>query len=154
MKNGFYALILACLISAFPGLVMAHGDVTPQAVDVSALPPLGEAWRDTNPYSGNPEAIKIGASAFNQNCARCHGLEAISGGVAPDLRKLDADCLSLADAAKKQGCFDDHNVYFLASIRHGKVRNGNVYMPPFEGVFSQEAMWAVKSWLETRRVSE
>jgi hypothetical protein len=27
-------------------------------------------------------------------------------------------------------------------------------MPPFEGVFSQEAMWAVKSWLETRRVSE
>jgi cytochrome c-550 PedF len=154
MKKLFIGTLMLLALPLASLQAMAHGNVTPQAVDVSTLPPLGEGWRDTNPYSGNPEAIKIGASAFNQNCARCHGLEAISGGVAPDLRKLDADCLSLADAAKKQGCFDDHNVYFLTSIRHGKVRNGNVYMPPFEGVFSQEAMWAVKSWLETRRVSE
>jgi mono/diheme cytochrome c family protein len=41
--------------------------------------------------------------------------------------------------------------YFLTSIRHGKVRNGAVYMPPFEGVFSQEAMWAIKTYLEDRR---
>lgn len=142
-------LLAICASQAF-----AHGNVTPQAVDTTGLPPLGEGWRTTNPYSGNAKAIEIGASAFNQNCARCHGLEAISGGVAPDLRKLDADCLSLADAAKKQGCFDDHNVYFLTSVRHGKVRNGNVYMPPFEGVFTQEAMWTIKSWLETRRISE
>jgi mono/diheme cytochrome c family protein len=26
-----------------------------------------------------------------------------------------------------------------------------VYMPPFEGVLSQEAIWAIKSYLETRR---
>jgi len=24
-------------------------------------------------------------------------------------------------------------------------------MPPFEGVFNQEAMWAIKTYLETRR---
>ncbi|MFX8274153.1 hypothetical protein ABTL44_19215, partial [Acinetobacter baumannii] len=54
----------------------AHGDVTPQAVDTSSLPQLGEGWRPENPYRGNEAAIKIGTSAFNQNCARCHGLEA------------------------------------------------------------------------------
>jgi mono/diheme cytochrome c family protein len=43
--------------------------------------------------------------------------------------------------------------YFLSSIRHGKVRNGAVYMPPFEGVFNQEAMWAIKTYLESRRAT-
>jgi mono/diheme cytochrome c family protein len=94
----------------------AHGDVTPQAVDTHELPALDEPWLATNPYRGNETATRIGTSAFNQNCARCHGLEAISGGIAPDLR-----------------------------------RNGAVYMPPFEGIFNQEAMWAIKAYLESRR---
>lgn len=145
------ALLFSMLL---PVWAAAHGNVTPQAVDTTGLPPLGAEWLDSNPYSGNPKAIEIGSSAFNQNCARCHGLEAISGGIAPDLRKLDSDCLALTDLTKRQGCFNDHDQYFLTSIRHGKVRNGNVYMPPFEGVFSQEAMWAIKSYLESKRISQ
>ncbi|MBP6491141.1 MAG: cytochrome c-550 PedF, partial [Thauera sp.] len=66
----------------------AHGDVTPQAVDTSSLKQLGEAWVTVNPYRGNKDAIRIGDSAFNQNCARCHGLGGVSGGIAPDLRLL------------------------------------------------------------------
>ena len=31
----------------------------------------------------------------------------------------------------------------------GAVRDGRVYMPPFEGTLSQEAMWAIRTWLET-----
>src|SRR4051794_2455968 len=77
------AAIGACVV------VGAHGNVTPQAVDTTGLAPLGEEWRSANPYSGNALALQIGASGFNQNCARCHGLEAISGGIAPDLRRLD-----------------------------------------------------------------
>src|SRR5262245_40713438 len=69
-------------------LALAHGDVTPQAVDTSELPKLGEDWRAENPFRNNDVAIKIGTSAYTQNCARCHGLEAISGGIAPDLRNL------------------------------------------------------------------
>lgn len=134
-----------------PVVAFAHGDVTPQAVDTKALPPLGEKWRDENPYRDNSEAVKIGTSAYAQNCARCHGIDAISGGIAPDLRKLDRDCLTLKNEAKKQACFKENEKYFLSSVRGGKVRNGAVYMPPFEGVFSQEAMWAIKSYLETRR---
>jgi cytochrome c-550 PedF len=129
----------------------AHGDVTPQAVDTTGLPKLGEEWREENPYRTNALALKIGTSAFNQNCARCHGIEAISGGIAPDLRKLDRDCVGLKSESKKQECFKEIDAYFLASIRRGKVRNGAVYMPPFEGTFNQEAMWAIKTYLETRR---
>jgi mono/diheme cytochrome c family protein len=36
-------------------------------------------------------------------------------------------------------------------VRRGRTRNGAVYMPPFEGTLSQEAMWSIKSYLETRR---
>jgi len=136
------------------GTALSHGNVTPQAVDTSSLPPLGPEWRDANPYIGNETAIKVGTSAYNQNCARCHGLEAISGGIAPDLRRLDRDCMDLTVEAKKQACYRETDAYFLVSIRHGKVRNGAVYMPPFEGIFNQEAMWAIKAYLETRRIAE
>ncbi len=124
----------ACVILAPAAL--AHGDVTPQAVDVSTLKALGEKLADENPYRGDKEAIRIGTSAYNQNCARCHGLEAISGGIAPDLRKLDID--------------KETDQYFLQSVLRGKVRNGAVYMPPFEGILPQEAIWAIRSYLDTR----
>ncbi|MES2019382.1 MAG: cytochrome c-550 PedF [Pseudomonadota bacterium] len=143
------ASVAAVLLTSL--FAQAHGNVTPQAVDTTGLPTLGDKWRDENPYRGSKPAIKIGASAFNQNCARCHGIEAISGGIAPDLRLLDRDCFGMKNETKKQACFKEMDAYFLSSIRGGKVRNGAVYMPPFEGIFNQEAMWAIKSYLETRR---
>ena len=145
------AVLLAAACSLSP-LANAHGDVVPQAVDTKGLAPLGEPWRDENPYRGNAQAIAIGTSAYAQNCARCHGLQAISGGIAPDLRMLDRDCVTQKDAAKKQACYKEMDGYFASSVRHGKVRNGAVYMPPFEGIFSQEAVWAIKSYLESVRV--
>lgn len=146
------ALITGAAMTPFPAL--AHGDVVPHSVDAQSLPQLGEAWREENPYRENKEAATLGASAYNQNCARCHGLEAISGGIAPDLRLLDRDCMGQKNAKKKQACFKETDNYFLTSVRRGKVRNGAVYMPPFEGILSQEAMWALKAYLETRRAAE
>ncbi|HEY5764128.1 MAG TPA: cytochrome c-550 PedF [Rhodocyclaceae bacterium] len=131
-------MILAGLAIASTNAV-AHGDVTPQAVDVSGLPPLGTVVPESNPYRDNAAAIEVGTSAYNQNCARCHGLEAISGGIAPDLRKLDLD--------------PDTDMYYYGSVIAGKVRNGAVYMPPFGEILQQEAIWAIKAYLETRRAS-
>ena len=122
---------------------MSHGDVIPHSVDTSTLPQLGPAWRDSNPYTSGPaheEALRIGTSAYNQNCARCHGLEAISGGISPDLRKLDNDCMDLADKDKRQACFAEIQEYFVSTVRRGRARDGRVYMPPFEGILTQEAM--------------
>jgi cytochrome c-550 PedF len=151
MKRQLLLLTSSFLLAlAAPG-AWSHGDVTPQSVDTSALPPLGEAWRGENPFRSNEAAVKVGTSAYNQNCARCHGLEAISGGIAPDLRKLDNDCASLKDAKRKSACVKENDEYYLATVRAGRTRNGAVYMPPFEGIFNQEAMWAIKAYLETRR---
>ena len=147
------AYSLSCLSLAvsfvFSPLAHAHGDVVPQAVDTKGLPALGDKWREENPYRGNKQAIGIGDSAYAQNCARCHGLQAISGGIAPDLRQLDRDCVMQKDATKKSACLKEMDTYYVSSVRNGKVRNGAVYMPPFEGIFSQEAVWAIKSYLES-----
>ena len=146
--------LLAGSLALSCGLIFAHGDVTPQAVDTHTLPQLGAKWLPSNPYSSGPaqaEALRIGTSAYNQNCARCHGLEAISGGIAPDLRKLDGDCTGLADADKKKACFAEMDEYYVATVRRGRTRDGRVYMPPFEATLSQEAIWAIRTYLETRR---
>lgn len=117
--------------------VAAHGDVTPQPMDTTGLDPLGEEWRPTNPYRDNATAIRIGESGYTQNCARCHGLEAISGGLAPDLRYLD------------KGDFGDE--WFMERIRNGaKKSDGTTTMPPFEGLISQEAMWAIRTYVESK----
>ncbi|MCB1915827.1 MAG: cytochrome c-550 PedF [Rhodocyclaceae bacterium] len=131
------ALRSAIAIAAFgfAGSVFAHGDVTPQAVDVTSLKPVGDEWLESNPYRGDKEAIRIGSSAYNQNCARCHGIEAVSGGIAPDLRYLPVE--------------DEGDEIFIMRIRNGATRNGRVYMPPFEGILQQEAMWAIRAYLET-----
>ena len=139
------------LFGLLPCAAMAHGDVTPQAVDTKELPTLGDQWRAENPYRGNDKAIKVGSSAYNQNCARCHGLEAISGGIAPDLRKLDNECVSLKDVARKTSCVAATDEYFSGRVRRGFSRNGAVYMPPFDAILQQEAVWAIKAYLETKR---
>jgi mono/diheme cytochrome c family protein len=78
-------------------------------------------------------------------------LQAQSGGIAPDLRLLDRDCTGLKADDKKLACSKETDKYFRDSVRHGKVRNGAVYMPPFEGVLNQEAIWSIKAYLETVR---
>jgi cytochrome c-550 PedF len=114
----------------------AHGDVTPQKVDTSVLPQLGDEWEETNPYTGIEDAIKIGESAYAQNCARCHGLDGISGGIAPDLRKLEPGY--------------DGDEWFVYRVRNGAVRNGVPYMPKMAEHLSQETLWSIRAWLETK----
>lgn len=133
-------------------LAFGHGDTAPQAVDTHTLPALGDTPSSTNPYranEANKEAVRIGASAYNQNCARCHGLDAISGGIAPDLRKLNADCGAFDTPDKT--CLGEMDEYFFNTVWKGRVRDGRVYMPPFEGIFTQEAVWAIRSYIDTRK---
>jgi cytochrome c-550 PedF len=127
-KLGF--AILCSTVFAF-----GHGSVTPQPVDTKGLEALGSEWLEENPYKGNKTAIEIGEHAYSENCARCHGLGAVSGGIAPDLRYLEDGI--------------DGDEWFMERIRGGAVRNGNVYMPPFEGILNQEAMWAIRAYLIT-----
>ena len=130
------------------GNAWGHGDTAPQPVDTGNLPKLGtNTWLDADPFrtgEHREEALEVGARGYNANCARCHGLEAVSGGIAPDVRKLNADCAG--DAA----CLKEMDGYFLDTVRKGRSRDGRVYMPPFEGILSQEAMWAIRTYIDSR----
>lgn len=136
----FVCAILFSVLIGLCGVASAHGDVQPQPVDTTGLDPLGDEWREANPYRKNKRAIEIGESAYTQNCARCHGLSAVSGGLSPDLRMLPLG--------------DEGDEYFMPVTRNGVIRNGVTYMPAYEGVLNQEAMWAIRSWLETVHVEE
>ncbi|TVT56678.1 MAG: cytochrome c-550 PedF [Sedimenticola thiotaurini] len=128
------------LLTGLPLFVYAHGDVTPQAVDTEGLPQLGEEWTEQNPFRTDdklhPVALEIGKSAYTQNCARCHGLEVISGGIAPDLRYLEENL--------------DGDEWFKERVTKGAVRDGKVYMPSFSGVISQEGLWAIRTYIDSR----
>ena len=145
MQKRFALAATALLLGAQLALVQnsrGHGDVQPQAVDTGDLEPLpeGEVALE-NPYrlkGGDQYALaqEIGASAYSQNCARCHGLQAVSGGIAPDLRKLE------------EGEFGDE--WFMERVMNGYTQNGATKMPGFSEILSQEAMWAIRSYTETR----
>ena len=147
------ALLVAGLLAGVigAGSAWAHGNVTPTAVETKGLTPVKDAgvtldadgWAAVNPYRQSPErakAVEVGASAYNQNCAACHGLEAKSGGIAPDLRMLDEG--------------DAGDEWFVERVRHGAVRDGRVYMPKMADYLSQEALWAVRTYLDSVHVEE
>lgn len=133
-------LMLTAVLSLVSTVSLSHGDVQPQAVDVTGLEPLGEDWLEENPYRGNAKAVEIGSSAYNQNCARCHGLDAISGGIAPDLRYISVDL--------------EGDEWYVYRVREGAIRNGITYMPKMADYLSQEALWAIRAYLETLYVEE
>ena len=139
MTNLTRVTTLVLGLSLAVGAAFGHGDVSPQPIDIAGLNPVGEAWLTENPYRKDPAQFEIaktiGASGYNQNCARCHGLQVKSGGLAPDLRYLEKG--------------KDGDEWFINRIRHGYSQNGATKMPAFEGTFSQEAMWAIRSYLDS-----
>jgi mono/diheme cytochrome c family protein len=60
----------------------------------------------------------------------------MSGGIAPDLRYLDEDFES--------------DEWYQERVRGGAVREGKVYMPKFEGIISQEGLWAIRTYIDSR----
>lgn len=139
LKNGAVVILgVAAATSSF--FAYSHGAVTPQAIDDSTLPKLEAEWAEMNPYRDLGDDVKVevqrvGSSAYNQNCARCHGLGGVSGGIAPDLRMLEADY--------------DGDEWYSYRVREGAVRNGAVYMPKMAEHLSQETLWAIRTWLES-----
>ncbi|APX14242.1 cytochrome c-550 PedF [Tateyamaria omphalii] len=139
-KNRF---LLAGALIAAATLAVAHGDVAPQAVDTTGLPAIEGEWLTENPYRADKvgeetwlRAVEIGASGYNQNCARCHGLEVVSGGLAPDLRFLEAE--------------EYGDEWYVERFVEGYTQNGITKMPAFGDLLGQEAAWAIRTYIEAR----
>ena len=118
------------------GLVMTHGNVTPQAVDTGDLPVLSTGLLLENPFreggshgDANALAVQIGESAYAGNCAACHGIRAMSGGLTPDLRELEE--------------WDDE--YYMGRVQNGTDRG----MPSWKKTLDQNAIWAIRTYVES-----
>ncbi|MEL7154920.1 MAG: cytochrome c-550 PedF [Pseudomonadota bacterium] len=137
------SMIAVSAVALLPATALGHGDVAPQPVNTDALPEIGEEWLEENPYRAEAAgeevwaaAVAIGASGYNQNCARCHGLEVVSGGLAPDLRYLEANI--------------DGDEWYVERFIHGYTQNGITKMPAFGELLGQKAAWAIRTYVETR----
>ena len=127
--------VIAAVILGASTFAIGHGNVTPQGVDTGTLPDLGSEPRTANPFREGGEyeemrgqAIAVGESGYAGNCAACHGIQAMSGGMTPDLRELTE--------------WDDE--YFI-----NRVMKGYGNMPSFKGTLDQNAMWAIKTYVES-----
>jgi mono/diheme cytochrome c family protein len=149
MKLRIRYLILAVLLAGKAAL--ANEVANRPDVDSSRLPKLGQTWLATNPYRGNAEAIGVGQLTYGQTCARCHGADASTNAApAPDLRRLNAFCRRIENVELKAACMRDNDAYYSKTVRQGKTIVGVVHMPAWEPVLSQELIWAVQSFIESR----
>lgn len=143
MTKQFRGMAAFAMAFGVATMAFAHGDVTPQPVNTEALPDVGEEWLTENPYRAEKAgddvwwtAVTIGDSAYNQNCARCHGLGVVSGGLAPDLRFLEAA--------------EYGDEWYVERFMHGYTQDGTTKMPAFGEVLGQKAAWAIRTYIETR----
>jgi len=128
----------------------SHAETPPApVVDTSHLPALAPGWAELNPYRGQAEAVRVGRDAFNQSCARCHGIDANgSRSPAPDLRRVGGMCLKIHDAALRERCQSDADFYFIKSARFGKKKFGIEHMPAWDGVLDPTTLWAIRTFIE------
>lgn len=143
------AVLFGALLELSASQVLAHGDVTPHPIDTTGLKSLGKDWAATDPYRGDAKAIAIGAEGYKHNCAGCHGLNLESGGLAPDLRTMIRDCLGMAKSGQ-ESCLNDSDDYFKEIVLNGKKNSAGRYvMPAYGEVFTQEAVWALKAYVDS-----
>jgi cytochrome c-550 PedF len=138
--NTRIAILTVLLSLLVTNTALGHGDGAPQPVDTSGLPSLGEELQAINPYRNDAKlkdiAVEVGSRGYNSNCARCHGLEAKSGGMAPDLREL--------------GEGESEDGWFLSRVLQGATVGGRQKMPPFDGLLNQEAIWAIRTYIDSQ----
>jgi mono/diheme cytochrome c family protein len=145
LASGMCLLALAAPIQA-----AAAAPAEPLRSDLSNLPPLGSEWRSNNPYRGNTAVAAIGRAIFLEACARCHGDEQVHGAPAPNLGRLDRYCRRIVDTSVRAHCLSDVDDYFRRSVLFGKIRLGIEHMPPWQGILSQEAIWALRTYVMQR----
>lgn len=154
MKTKLSLLIAAVFLTTVASQVAAHGNVIPQGADSSEMPKITDGdesedgWVFENPYRSVDEETKtkiitFGESAYANNCAGCHGLHAQSGGINPDLRELDPEN------------FEDDE-WFVERLRFGSAKGmpalGGIPEGQDEPILDQETLWAIKTYVEARRL--
>jgi cytochrome c len=81
-------------------------------------------------------AVLSGYAQYNAYCSRCHGVDAVGGDYAPDLRRSIAGGLTYQQ--------------FLSTVMAGRVGKG---MPSWAGHFNERQIHAIHDYIEARQLS-
>jgi mono/diheme cytochrome c family protein len=153
MRHGqrlFGLLVAATLLAISSTASRAERPAAPQS-DTSSLPALGSEWRTSNPYRDETTITATGRALYNEACSKCHGPDMnAKGHPAPPLRRLQRYCRKIEDKALKPRCLADVDHYFMTTVLKGKIILGVEHMPAWDGVLSQEAVWAIKTYVDSR----
>ena len=101
-----------------------QGKLPPPANAVTALPPL-------QTVTASPESLKQARTLYNGMCASCHGPNAVSGGVVPDLRYLTPE----------------KHAQFAGIVAGARMVKG---MPSFAAVLQPDDVEAIRQYLIQR----
>ena len=113
-------------------LLLILGAAVLLAADGGWLRKVPEAERKrVNPFAGKPEAAEAGKILFAENCAKCHGDDALGRHGRPSLR-----------SERVRNATDGELAWIL--------RNGNLYkgMPSWSSLPEPER-WQIIAWLRT-----
>jgi len=84
-----------------------------------------------NPYAGKPDAVAAGGNLFRNNCAKCHGADALGSRKKPSLR---------APAVQKAS---DGEIFWL--LRNGDPRHG---MPSWSAI-PEPSRWQIIAYVKS-----
>jgi mono/diheme cytochrome c family protein len=87
-----------------------------------------------NPFHGDQALIAPGRSLFNQHCSHCHSPDAMNPEPRTDLRRLELRYGERADEV------------FYVTVTQGRPNAG---MPSWREVLSDEAIWKMKTFLNS-----
>ena len=135
--------LLAAGVLGVSGLVFAHGDVTPQAVN-TGLPALGEEWLDENPIARR-------ASTTTSPCRSAPPLTTRTAPVAMAWKPFPAVSLRTCASWKPA---TTATRWYKERVINGAVRDGAVYMPRMADTLSQEALWAIRTYIESEAAKQ
>lgn len=88
----------------------------------------------TAPVAANQADVSAGHKLFNQNCAHCHGPDAVQGEQRRNLRLLN------------QRYGDQMPQMFMTTVTHGRVSKG---MPNWSGIISDEEFHKILAFLSS-----
>lgn len=96
-----------------------------------------------NPRTATPQTLNSGKNLFQQNCARCHGVNGFGDG--PDGANLNPPPANIAATSKMPMATDG---YLLWVISEGGAPVGSA-MPPFKQTLKEDEIWKIITYLRT-----
>ena len=105
-------------------------------VKLPKLAMLDQSIPEWPALTASPEAVLEGESLYHQTCTFCHGTLAISGGILPDLRRMN----------------ENTRAHFQDIVRGGMLKDNG--MASFGDIYSKEDVDKILNYIQSRALED